>query len=109
MEDQLLELPKICVSSLEPSWLQPTATEAEVTERKLKKEGRDSSSATAGDGEGASGLDGAGALDKESATWLLLPDKNLMSVVNSENSMSLLVLLREKGSEVLDMAKVRGL
>ncbi len=86
-----------------------TATEAEVAERKLKKECRDSSSATAGDGEGAAGLVGAGALDKVSATWLLLPAKNLMSVVNSEISMSLLVLLGENGSEVLDMAKVRGL
>ena len=73
---------------------------------KMKKECIDSSSATAGDGEGAAGLVGAGALDKVSATWLTLPAKNLMSVVNSEISMSLLVLL---GSEVLDMAKVRGL
>ena len=82
--------------------------EAEVAERKLKKECRDSSSATAGDGEGAAGLVGSGALDKMSA-WFFFPAKNLMSVVNSEISMSLLVLLGEKGSEVLDMAKVRGL
>ena len=48
-----------------------TATEAEVAERKLKKECRDSSSATAGDEEGAAGLVGAGALDKELVTWFL--------------------------------------
>ncbi len=69
----------------------------------------DSSSATAGDGEGAAGLVGAGALDKVSATWLTLPATKRISVVNSEISMSLLVLRGENGSEVLDMAKVRGL
>ena len=86
-----------------------TTTEAEVAERKLKKGCRDSSSATAGGGRGAADLVCTGALDKESATRLLLPEMYLMSVVNSEISMSLLVLLGEKGSKVLDMAKVSGL